>query len=521
MIEYGHALRRWRWRAAGLLAVAVFMLLAGRFWHPFYGFTRFVQLDEAGAAAAIPGIRARPVFVYDRFNGYDGALYTQIAFHPLLDSPELQRALGNVPYRARRILGSALAWLIAGGNPARIANTYAALNLAVWFGLAVLLWRVLAVSTARSFVAWLGVMFSAGALHSVRLALTDLLAATLMAAALALAERGRATGGLATLAAAGLARETALAAVVGLWRKAGNPVRTITANALKTALVTLPLVAWMVYVRWKAGPADQGFGNFAWPMVDWIEKGSATLADFVREPNFRWLNTTTLLAFLGLTTQAGYFLRRWRWADPWWRAGASGVALMAVLGTSVWEGHPGAATRVLLPMGVAFAVLATREAARWPWIIGGGLTVFSGVLALWHVHEAPHELNAGTFSRGAYLTRVETGWHGIEREGGGAWAWCANRGSLTVETAPAVTRPVEVRIKLRAITPRQLEVHDGTSIVWRGLVAQRTHVISFSAVPASSGQLCLQLGSDAAPVRENEQPETRGLGFAVYSVELE
>ena len=92
--------------------------------------------------------------------------------------------MGNVPYRARRILGSALAWLIAGGNPAHIANVYSGLNIAVWLVLAVLLWRLLPVNDARSWVAWAGVMFSAGALHSVRLALTDLLAATLTAGAL-------------------------------------------------------------------------------------------------------------------------------------------------------------------------------------------------------------------------------------------------------------------------------------------------------------------------------------------------
>src|SRR5215207_44150 len=175
-------LRRWRWTAAGFAAVAAFTVLAGRFWHPHYGFTKFVQLDEADARSGIPEIREHPVFVYEGFNGYDGAAYTQIAFHPLLDSPELQGAVGNVPYRARRILGSAVAWLLAGGNPARIATCYSGLNLVVWLALAALLWRVLPVTDARSWLAWIGAIFSAGALHSVRLALTDLLAATLVVA---------------------------------------------------------------------------------------------------------------------------------------------------------------------------------------------------------------------------------------------------------------------------------------------------------------------------------------------------
>src|SRR3954471_15080977 len=140
--------------AAGGVAVVAFAVLAGRFWHPYYGFTKFVQLDEYDARNGIHEVRENRVFVYPGENGYDGAAYAQIAFHPLLDSAELQPALGNVPYRARRILGSALAWVLAGGSPARIAQVYAGLNVAVWLILAIMLWRVLPVTDARSWLAW-------------------------------------------------------------------------------------------------------------------------------------------------------------------------------------------------------------------------------------------------------------------------------------------------------------------------------------------------------------------------------
>ena len=45
---------RWRLPAAGFALVAAFAVLAGRFWHPYYGFTRFVQLDEADHRVGIP-----------------------------------------------------------------------------------------------------------------------------------------------------------------------------------------------------------------------------------------------------------------------------------------------------------------------------------------------------------------------------------------------------------------------------------------------------------------------------------
>lgn len=505
---------------AGLLAVAAFAALAGRFWHPYYGFTRFVQLDAADAAAGVREVREYPVFTYEGFNGYDGAAYVQIAYHPLLDSPELQPALGNVPYRARRILGSALAWAAAAGDPARIAHTYAALNLAVWLAFAALLWRVLPVTDARSFAAWTGVMFSAGALHAVRLALTDLLAATIITAALALGERRRPTGALALLATAGLARETALAAVAGLWRGPWKTAEAWKANVFRCGLVALPLAAWMAYVRWKAGPAAQGLGNFTWPVIGWIEKWHETFTAFGRHPDFRWLTTTTLLALLGLTTQAAYLLCRRRIEDPWWRMGVTGVAMMALFGTAVWEGHPGAATRVLLPMGVAFAVLAVRERAGWGWLTAGSLTVFSGALALWHVPDAPREIAAGRHPAGSYVARLEGGWYGVERDRRNTWAWSGREARLGVETAPRNSAPVPVRLKVRAITPRPVEVRAAGSVVWRGEVGERPAWIEFRATPHERGRLLLELHSDAAPVKENDHADARALGFALYGVEL-
>ena len=520
MIVSWHWLLRWRIAAAGLLAVAAFAWLAGRFWHPYYGFTKFVQLDEADARSGIHEVRENPVFTYPGFNGYDGAAYVQIAFHPLLDSPELPGAVGNVPYRARRILGSALAWAISGGNPATIATTYAALNLGVWLALAAILWRLLPVTDGRSYLAWIGVIFSAGALHSVRLALTDLLAATLIAGALLLAERGRSKIALGIVAMAGLARETALAAVAGLWRGPWTATQPWLGNLFRGTLVGLPLLSWMIYVRWKAGPAPQGFGNFTWPVLGWIEKGSDTLADFVRAPDYHWLNTTTLLALIALTAQAAYFMRRWRHDNAWWRLGASSVAMMALLGTSVWEGHPGAATRVLLPMGIAFAILATRDRAGWTWIAAGSLTIFSGVLALWKVHADTAELAAGRSDRGAYVAHLSTGWYGPERHGNNVWAWSAGRAMLTIKTAPRTTEPIRIRLKLRAISPREMAIRTGETLLWRGAAGEKPTWIEFDTPVISAGHLTLELHAAAAPVPENTAADARLLGFAVYGMSV-
>jgi hypothetical protein len=500
---------------------AVFALLAGRFWHPHYGFTKFVQLDEADARTGIPEIRAYPVFTYEGFHGYDGAAYAQIAFHPLLDSPALPGAIDSLPYRARRILGSALAWLLAGGRPDRIASTYAALNLGVWFVFAALLWRVLGVADFRGWLAWTGVVLSAGALHSVRLALTDLLAATLLTAAIHGEERGRGRSALGLLALAGLARETALAGVVALWRGPWQARSAWGGNLLRSGLAALPLLGWVIYVHWRIGPAGQGWGNLTWPVAGWIEKWAEIAGDYVRHPQFTWLITTTLLATCALTVQGAYLVRRPSWDDRWWRVGATGVAMLLCLGTSVWEGHPGAATRILLPLGVAFAVLAVRARAHAGWIAAGGLTVFSGVLALWHVPAGARELAAGNSRGGTYLARIDGGFYGIEQSRGSLWTWAANQGTLQVTTFPPASAPLHLRLRVRGMSPREIEVRHGETTAFRGPIPTRPTWIDLPPLtPAAGGVLRLEVRSAAAPVRESEQRDARLLGFAVSGVEV-
>jgi hypothetical protein len=514
--------RPWRIRPLHLAAAAAilsFALLAGRFWHPYYGFTQFLQFDSSDEVLAIHEVRGQPIYFYAGNNGYDGFSYAEIAFHPLLDSPELQRALGNVPYRARRILGSALAWVLARGRPADIANVYAGLNLGVWLGFAWLLWRLLPVTDGRSWIAWAGLLFSAGALHSVRLALTDLPGVTLFAAAMLLWERKRVGSAYGALALAGLARETALSGVVAFWRGPWNSPRAWLGNAARALGVALPLIAWMIYVRWKAGAAPQGVGNFTWPVVGWIGKWSEILGGFRRQPDFIWLNATTLLATAALTVQAAYIIRWPEIDNTWWRAGAVGVATMACFGGSVWEGHPGAATRVLLPLSLAFAVLAVRRRAPLAWLLAGNLSVFSGVLALWNVPHDASELAAGRTAGLSYLVSLDEGWYGCEQGPRHQWAWTAGEGQLTLRTSPATAPFLQGRLGLRALSPRRVEIRQGGKLLWRGPVGPKLQWVELSGL--ASGQSELHFSTDRPGVPESGAPGARRLAFAVYDVQLE
>ena len=55
---------RWLLRAAAWAAVALFLGLIARFWHPVYGFTSLIQLDAPNDDLKIAAFRELPVFVH-------------------------------------------------------------------------------------------------------------------------------------------------------------------------------------------------------------------------------------------------------------------------------------------------------------------------------------------------------------------------------------------------------------------------------------------------------------------------
>ena len=77
-------------RFAGILAVAAFLLLVARYWHPIYGFTSLLELGSIRNSRVIAAFEEYPVFVHPG-SGYDGQFYAQIAHHPALGLPSCGR----------------------------------------------------------------------------------------------------------------------------------------------------------------------------------------------------------------------------------------------------------------------------------------------------------------------------------------------------------------------------------------------------------------------------------------------
>ena len=502
----------------GRAGLVLFMVwLAGRHWHPYYGFTRFLQMDAASAAATLPELRAAPIFTYEY--GYDGHYYAQLAARPAVNDPALSGAIDSVGYRARRILLSWLAWAAGGGDPVAAVRAYAGLNLMLWAGLAALLWRIFPGATWRETLAWGGVLFSAGVLHSVRLGLTDLLALLLVAGAAFCAERGRRGPVAALLGLGGLARETVLLGAITLLPP-GRPSLHSWVRAAGWAVVcAVPLAAWLLYLRSVLGPTEPGLGNFALPLAGWAAKWGEMMHRWRTEPD-RYLVLTGLLAHLTLTMQVAYIIFRAKPQDNWWRLGAVYGGLMLVLGTAVWAGHPGAATRVLLPLTLAFNVVAVRNRAGPGWLVPGNLSVLSGVLVFWTVPIDPHELAAGRAEAGAYVVQSDARWHAAEHGRDRTWAWCAQAGGIDLKLWPRTEAPVKIQVAVRGITARPLEIRQDGRELWRGEVGEKLQWITLPAVTLRQGQARLELSSATAPAPPGAS-DPRALGFAVYGVRVD
>lgn len=503
------------WRAFRVLVMMGFILLAGRHWHSYYGFTSFLQIDRQVAAKILPALRDGPIHIHPHEGSYDGCYYAQIATSPGLKDPALRLAIDDAGYRARRILLGAAAWVLGGGEPVRIAHVYAWLNVVLWFVLALLLWRVFPVTDWRATLAWVLMLASAGVLFSIRFALTDLAALVLTAAAILLVESRRYVSAAALVGLSGLARETGIlgAAVFMAKRPAtGGAVLRLTG---RLALCVLPLVVWLLYVRLALGGTSVGQRNLAWPLAGWVGRWLelAQAADGNVSPR---LYLESFLEHIALSVQAAYLLLRSKKNDPWWWTGASYVLLLICMGHAVWGGYPNAASRVLLPMTLVFNVLVVRHRAALGWLLAGNLSVFAGYQSLEAPPDRAHELPAHNTWGSWQMLENDDRWAVAEWNLKHRWAWCPGAGGLTISVWPH--GPRQLQLEMKGITPRELQVTHLGREIWRGEIGTRPQWITLPELQPVNGKISLELHSDAPPVKEGDWIHDRQLSFACFGV---
>lgn len=395
------------WNAAAFLVVATVVGAFLRFHIPGRGFTYVLDFGDTLHLRHLPEISRLPVFFHKDVAGYDAQMYSQFALRPAAVDPDLRRAVDNPPYRARRVLMSWAAWLLGFGRAWWVLNAYAALNMLTWLALAWLLLRWFFPPTPDAFVRWCGVLLGAGMLASVRHALTDGPLLLAIAGMVAVAERGLRWPALFLGAACGLTRETGITSAAILVPDDARDWRGWLRAAGGGIVIVAPLLVWVWHVR-TLGPEgffSAGARNFSLPFLGFVERWQSLLLELGKPSWAQPIVLGSLATQVALTVQGGWIVLRPRWRDPWWRVGAAYVGLMATLGSAVWEGLPGAAPRVLLPLTLAFNVVVSRTRFGLMVLVLGNLGVVVGIwemrgpsVARWSI-VAAHEIEYDMVAR--------------------------------------------------------------------------------------------------------------------------
>lgn len=507
------------WKTASGMMVAAFLVTMARFFDPHLGFTSLLSIGSKLEPEAVTALRQVPHHVYEDSFGYDGAYYVQIAMHPLVDHPELPQAIDNLHYRARRIMLSWLAWAGGLGQPAWIVQVFPLLNILSWLVLAALLWRWLPPDQPGNVIRWGAVLFTHGICMSVRHSLADGPSLLLTAIAVALWEQHRPKGAMAVLAAATLTKETSLLAGVLFSAPPTKGWRWWACQAGRLFVLMLPLALWFAYLRYRLGPTPpdaSGLNNFTWPLWGWWEKANTIMAGIRRDG---WLEANLLnaLTFLALTVQAAFLLLRWRPGETWWRIGVMSALLALFVSEPVWEGYPGAATRVLLPMTLAFNLLVPRG-WRWaPVLLIGNLAVVAGLAEL---KPPPREFFVVKGERHlvqALKIDPTTGWHAREEDNKTTWRWAGQRAVLRFENRSAQVITIGMRARLWAITSRHFGLRVDGRQIWDTPLTGSAKEFVLPELKLVPGVTTVEFATDQ-PAQKPGEFDPRNLSFAVANM---
>ena len=279
---------------------------------------------------------------------------------PIIGLPKVSGKSGEAHFSWTAYLGGL-------GRPYWVLQVFSLQNALCWVVIGILLFRWFPKRDGRAFALWFACLFNGAVLGSTLGALLGLPSMLLiMLGVIALEEERRLLSGL-IFGLAGLGRETnVLGAAAPAWPKGKTP-RELMRSVGIGLIVVVPLLLWIVYVTWAMGSVPgAGNQNVALPLFGYAGKWKQLMGQLF-DGDVNQFEFHTLCALIGLTVQGVYLVIRREWNDPWWRIGAAYVFLLSILGFSVWDGHPGAATRLMIPLAFAYNLRLRQERSRWFW----------------------------------------------------------------------------------------------------------------------------------------------------------
>jgi hypothetical protein len=345
----------------------------------------------------------------------------------------------------------------------------------------------------------------------------------LIAAGVALVEAGRPWLAAAVLGVAGLGRETnILGGAVLAWPRE-NTRHDWAGVMIRGLAVVLPLMVWVLCLwHWLGESGGAWAGNFGLPLAGYFGKWRETRAQL----GVSYFGTVSLAMLVALTTQLLFFALRLRRAKPWWRVGAAYSVLMIFLGPAVWEGYPGAAGRVLLPMTLAFNILVPRGRRWWPVLLLGNLTVLAAPNVL--MNPAP----AGYRVEGSRLSSMvkpweqdvevlfDARWLGPEHSYFTYWRWSRGTADIIVHNPHPYRILADASFGLNSGDDRQVVLRADGRVLWTGEVGRKTCEVVLRNVPLPSGDMVWAFETDRPAVKPNNG-DVRALAFCLHGLKLE
>ena len=340
-------------RVALLCAVAVVPIgyVLGHY-SPQTGFSSLILFGDESYPRVMPEVKAcQPSLM--KGVGYDGQFYCQVAIDPTLRNPHLKDSLDGPEYRSTRILVPALAYVGGLGEPCRIIQVYAVLNLLFWLLLLFGMIRFLHPHTVREHLCVVAAALTSGAMFSLARSLTDLPATTLAFYAAALSG----SAAVATLALALLTKETFVLSLPRLIWPLNRDWQTMMA---RVGLAVAPLAIWYLYTH-----LHFGFHRIDAPNTSWPGMG---LADYLGRAWRHWYPkrilsprlTQELLAPISLVIQVCYLLVRRTPSSPYWRMGIGFAIGFLFLSPDVFIDQY-SFCRAALPLTLAFNIELMRD----------------------------------------------------------------------------------------------------------------------------------------------------------------
>ncbi|MFI5336748.1 MAG: hypothetical protein ACHQ5A_08190 [Opitutales bacterium] len=510
---------------AYVACVVLFLVSLAQFYIPGKGFSYLISFGATQEGTRISKVRRLDRHVERASAGYDAQFYVQIAMDPSLRNSQLPHAVDSLPYRGRRILFATTAYLLGLGHPVWILQAFALQNALAWLLLAALLLHWFPPRSWDNFLRWAGVLFSLGLCLSVRNALFDGPSLLVIAFGLYLLDRGQPWAAAAVLGLGGLGKETNLLGATALappWR-GGRSVWGTT--ILRGLLVAVPFGLWLVYLGATVGPvADAGRRNFSLPFVGYMHHWQDLVAVW---PNLSWADPNALwnlLSLLALTVQFLFLALRPRWHEAWWRVGAGFAVLLIFIGDAVWEGYPGAATRVLLPMQLAFNVLVPAGRGWRIVLLLGNLTLLAAPPSL----QAP--LDDGQIKGPSTLLfshdgepvtlQSERGWYSPEGGGSDTWVWTTGPALLSIDNPKPEAMEFRLRFGLSSAGHRTIRVVLNGATIWRTELSDRdVATASLLGQRLNSGRNTLEFISDEPACTVGIDP--RPLAFSVRNLRID